>query len=218
MSVAGERSFWKRAMLLQLLLAVVALVVLVLRSGGAQVLPARLLLSGEPGSPESQLARDGNLGYFDADLISRVHSAAPAVAVSGGAVAPVVDHGESYRDAEWLLRQDGSRWVLQVMGAEAESSVLRFLQGRDDAERFSYFQTMRDGAPWFVVIYGDFPSRELAAGVAETLDFGLGSRPFPKAMSVIQAENQPPVSAQEPAAVVPVPVTEPAAPGVEEAP
>lgn len=94
----------------------------------------------------------------------------------------VVEHGTGFRDLDWL-RAQGSAFTLQVLGARNEEAVKSFIAGQVDPDAFSYFESREAGEPWFVVVYGNYSSRELALGVADSLDFGLGSRPFPKRFS-----------------------------------
>lgn len=111
------------------------------------------------------------------------------VPFSGG-VAPIaaevvsVDHGPEFRDNAWLRTQNGEMFTIQVMAAKDEEVVKRYLAGRDDRSQFVYFLHPQDGANWYVLTTGSYASVELARGVAETRDFGLSTRPFPKRMDL----------------------------------
>lgn len=118
-------------------------------------------------------------------------SLAELVPFAGG-VAPVaaevrpVEHEPEFRDSVWLRAQSSGSYVIQVLAAHDEEVVRRFLAGREDRGQFSYFLHVQDGSNWYVVVTGNYPSVELARGVAETRDFGLPGRPFPKIMQAYQ--------------------------------
>lgn len=153
---------------------------------------------------------------FDPDL----GSLASLVPHAGG-VAPVpavvnpVEHGGEYRDITWLKAQNPDAYTLQVLGARSEEAVKRFIAGQDDPSQFSYFETREAGRPWFVVVHGNYASRELALGVADTLDIGLDSKPFPKRFGAYVDALA--LSAQPPAEAAPEPV-EPEVPPAETPP
>lgn len=115
-------------------------------------------------------------------------SAPPVAAATTGYSAAGVQHGGEFRDQAWLRAQDPATFTLQVLGARDEEAVKSFIAARADKSQLRYFQTQLEGQPWFVVIYGSFSSRELALGVAGSLDFGVDSRPFPKSFGAIQDE------------------------------
>lgn len=100
-------------------------------------------------------------------------------------------HEPEFRDSAWLRAQPSEAYTLQVMAARDEEAVRRFLAGRDDRSQFDYFLHTQDGNNWFVVTSGRYPSLELARGMAETRDFGLPSRPFPKIIQAYQAALPP---------------------------
>lgn len=186
---AGVGKGWRNAFLVQAGLVVLLAVLLVLRAGPGEVIPATLLMASDPQSPEARVSRDATLGFFDDSVVPRVRaeSVDAAVPAQGAAVVPV-DHGAAYKDAAALKSMDGARWVLQVLAVSSEGAAKSFIDGRDDKDKLFYYQTLKDGAPWFVVLYGDFPSRELALGVMEAVDFGLVTRPFPRSITALQAD------------------------------
>jgi hypothetical protein len=109
-----------------------------------------------------------------------------------GGIAPVatevtpVEHGPEFRDAAWVAAQNPDSYTLQVLAVHDEGAVKRFLAGREDRAQFVYFMNPQDGADWYVVTTGSFVSRELAMGVADSHDFGLATKPFPKRVGVYQ--------------------------------
>lgn len=172
---------WRRTclgLLAALLVVVLGLVVGLLRRE-----PMRALVE-LPVELQARPDQFRDLGVFrDGQL-----SAPPVASTATGYSAEGVQHGTEFRDQAWLRAQEPATYTLQVLGARDEEAVKAFIAGRADKSQLRYFQTRLEGQPWFVVIYGSFSSRELALGVAGSLDFGVDSRPFPKSFGAIQDE------------------------------
>ena len=132
-----------------------------------------------------------------------------------GGIAPVamevtpLEHGPEFRDADWVGTQNPDAYTLQVLAAHEEEAVKRFLAGREDRARFVYFINPQDGVIWYVVTTGIFATREQAMGVADSQDFGLATRPFPKRVGVYQEAV---AAAANSAGAVAEPTTAPAVP------
>jgi septal ring-binding cell division protein DamX len=95
-------------------------------------------------------------------------------------------HAPEFRDAAWLKAQSPDSFTIQVMAAHDEEAVKHFLAGREDRPQYFYFLSSVDGSDWYVVTTGSFTSREIAIGAAESKDFGLPSKPFPKRFGIYQ--------------------------------
>lgn len=138
------------------------------------------------------------------------------VPFSGG-VAPVAEvvvpeaHVAEYRDAAWVKSQNPESFTLQVMAAREEGAVKRFLADRTDRGEFNYFVYPQDGSNWFVVTMGNFPTRELAEGVASSKEWGAGGgKAFARRFGVYQEALKPaPAPVPEPAPEAPAPVPAP---------
>jgi DamX protein len=115
---------------------------------------------------------------------------APAPAGGAAAATPAavggvpVPHALEFRGDVWLSAQNSDNYTLQVMAARDEEVVKRFLAQQANRAAFAYFKQVRDGADWYVVITGSYPSIEQARAAAQ--DFGAGSKPFPKKMGDYQ--------------------------------
>lgn len=165
------------------LLAALLVVVLGLVVGLVRREPMRALVE-LPVELQARPDQFRDLGVFrDGQL-----SAPPVASTATGYSAEGVQHGAEFRDQAWLRAQEPATYTLQVLGARDEEAVKAFIAARADKSQLRYFQTRLEGQPWFVVIYGSFSSRELALGVAGSLDFGVDSRPFPKSFGAIQDE------------------------------
>lgn len=110
--------------------------------------------------------------------------------------APVVEHAPEFRDDSWLKAQPATAYTIQILAVQDEEGIKRYLEGRTDRDKFEYFQRQQEGQSWYVLIYGRYPSLELARGVTESTDFGGVSRPFAKIIQSYQTEtNSLPASA-----------------------
>jgi hypothetical protein len=110
-------------------------------------------------------------------------------------ITPALEHGPEYRDADWVNSQSPESFTIQVLAAQDEGAVKRFLAEREDRSRFVYFSYPQGGVEWLVVTTGNFPSHELAAGIIAGSDFGsLPARPFPRRMGVYQDALRAPAS------------------------
>lgn len=88
--------------------------------------------------------------------------------------APAPDeHGPQFRTVDWLKGQGGIYWTLQVMSSPDESTVKDYLAARPDRDQFAYFLQKSEGQVVYVVVYGNYVTRELALGVAAGINFNL---------------------------------------------
>lgn len=112
------------------------------------------------------------------------------------------EHTPEFRGADWLRSQPAEQFTIQVMAARDLDSIKKFLEGREDRNRFSYFQSQRDDGLWYVLVTGNYSSLELARGVADSMEFNLVGRPFPKSFQVFQDS----IPGEQDLAPVPAPV------------
>lgn len=63
---------------------------------------------------------------------------------------------------DWLRRQPASHFTIQVFASRDAAAVRRFLAGYRFSRRVAVYPFERDGAHWYGVTYGRFPSREQA--------------------------------------------------------
>ncbi len=177
MSLEGR---WPALLMLACCLALLsAVLMLLLARDGAPRLPARLVL----GKPAEGLPHrfDEGFGRLDAIVPFRGGIKPVAEQVQPQGLAP------EYRDEAWLRSRHPEAFTLQLLAAREEATVVRFLESREDRGELLYFSYPEAGQRWFVVVRGDFPSRELAQGVAETLLASPDNRPFPRRFGAYQA-------------------------------
>lgn len=78
-----------------------------------------------------------------------------------------------------LLKRPANHFVLQLMGASDRSLLVDRLQ-RHPLPQALIMQTQRQGTPWYVLLQGDYPSRQTATASGQMLakQLGTGSTPW----------------------------------------
>ncbi|VAW63786.1 hypothetical protein MNBD_GAMMA11-2189, partial [hydrothermal vent metagenome] len=65
-------------------------------------------------------------------------------------------------DVNWLLQQPAGNWTLQFLGARSPRALLKFVRKHPlDGNGIWYKSSLR-GLPYYVLIYGSYPSRDTA--------------------------------------------------------
>jgi DamX protein len=80
-----------------------------------------------------------------------------------------------------LRQRDG--WTLQLVAGNLEQTVLNVLDRVPEDNNLVYTRGERQGEPWFMLVYGTYPSREAARAAAARLpkDLRVGApwiRPY----------------------------------------
>ncbi|WP_432697327.1 AAA family ATPase [Marinobacterium sp. YM272] len=102
-----------------------------------------------------------------------------------------VKESHSLLRADELLEWPDEGYTLQLLGARSVDSVERFINAQAQPERFYYFRTMYKGAPWHVVVYGQFASRGSAMAAVETLPQALRKlRPWARSIAGVKSDIQ----------------------------
>lgn len=93
-------------------------------------------------------------------------------------------------DAEAVLMAlDKRHYVLQLAGARSLASLKQFRQGLPARYRGVIYQRSLQSKPWFVLVFGDFPTRAAARLEIKRLSSRLKSqRPWIKPVAAVQAE------------------------------
>ncbi len=87
------------------------------------------------------------------------------------AVGKPADRKAPRREA-WLLSQPPTAYTLQVIGLTDPANMAAYIKQHGLTEKAAYFETSRNGRPWYPLLYGVYPDR--AAAVAARP--GLASR------------------------------------------
>lgn len=80
--------------------------------------------------------------------------------------------------------QPSQGYMLQLLGTHTKETVNRFLAQHKLQGRASLYTTSRNGKPWYVVVYGPFPSRSKAmASIASLPPAVQALKPWPRAIN-----------------------------------
>lgn len=65
-------------------------------------------------------------------------------------------------------------WTLQLVAGNQERTILSVIDRQPDNPQLSYTVGERQGQPWFMLVYGQYPSLESAREAAGQLPVALG--------------------------------------------
>ena len=117
---------------------------------------------------------------------------APATPVSPAAASPLQQNRLSGSAFErQLLAMPAGSFTLQILGASSEANVQAFVErnGGGLRQTLGYYRSQRGGAPWFIVAYGEFTTREQANSTLRRLPQPLSAAgPWVRPIAAAQAE------------------------------
>ena len=96
----------------------------------------------------------------------------PAVrALKEEAVRPGDDRtiGEVLGPQQWVLAQDPDTFTLQLASSRNRQLIEKYLTENGLQGRAGYYRSLRQGEPWYALIYGSFPTAEAAAAAVDRL-------------------------------------------------
>lgn len=115
----------------------------------------------------------------------------PAVAVvpAKPKLSAPVKLSASSQDESVLLGWPATGYTLQMLGARSEKSAKDFIAAQSSPEKFHFFSTVYKGQPWFVVVYGQYPNRDVANSAVRRLPAGLKKvKPWARSIQGVQLD------------------------------
>ena len=107
----------------------------------------------------------------------------PAKPAPARAVAETAAPSKSY-SAHWLQSQKAKSFVLQLFGGREREAALNFIRAHELGEKATVVQTVRDHAPWYVVVAGLYPTRAAANAAIKALSPALAkAKPWPRTVA-----------------------------------
>lgn len=104
----------------------------------------------------------------------------PNVAQSGGAPIASMKHP--------LLAYPADNFTVQIMGSRSEENVQRFIAAQLAGFNAVYFETLHQERPWYVVVMGNFVSRDVASRAISDLPAAIRRMdPFIRKIGDVQA-------------------------------
>lgn len=90
---------------------------------------------------------------------------------------------------DWLRSLPKDHYVLQLLGAQEEATVKRFLSQYPSLRKVVYYKTWRQGKPWYVVVQGDYPSDTAARAAIAQLPASLQKQsPWIRKVEIIHGQ------------------------------
>ena len=89
------------------------------------------------------------------------------------------------------MQKPARNYTLQLIAGQDEAKIQEFIrqQSSQAQANISYFQTSRNGKPWYVSVYGDFTSIEAARNAIPNLDASLQQLgPWAKSFAKVHEE------------------------------
>jgi septal ring-binding cell division protein DamX/type II secretory pathway predicted ATPase ExeA len=92
-------------------------------------------------------------------------------------------------DTAWIWSQDPTRYTIQLAAGGSEAAVLEVKQQVSLPDELAVAKALRNGKPWFVLVYGSFPSKASARDTISRLPSKLRqSGPWARSFSSLQDE------------------------------
>lgn len=102
------------------------------------------------------------------------------------ATGPTTDSGS---DAAWIWSQDPARYTIQLAAGSNEAAVIQVKRQETLPDELAVAKTLRNGKPWFVLVYGSFASKASARDTIGRLPASLRqSGPWVRSFSSLQDE------------------------------
>ncbi len=89
----------------------------------------------------------------------------------GFIVQAAVDKGD--QQARWILAQDPQSFTLQLFATNNRQSAESFIRQHKLQGNVGYFESLRDGKPWYSVVYGAYPDQTTAKSNVKSLPASL---------------------------------------------
>jgi DamX protein len=68
----------------------------------------------------------------------------------------------SLKDKQWIMQQSGTTFTFQLMGTWDRKEVDSFVKKHSLTGNVAVFESMRDDKVWYALIYGVYPSKQVA--------------------------------------------------------
>ncbi|HJP36818.1 MAG TPA: AAA family ATPase [Gammaproteobacteria bacterium] len=87
----------------------------------------------------------------------------------------------------WLRTQAAEGYVLQLFGVRDRHAAVKFIEQRKIGSKSTVLVTNHKGAPWYVVVYGNYPNRAAAMAAIPALPGNLaGTKPWARPIASLE--------------------------------
>ncbi len=88
---------------------------------------------------------------------------------------------------DWLRTQPGAGYVLQLFGVRDRRAAVAFIEAREIGDKSTVWTSKHEGAPWYVVVYGNYPDRAAATAAIADLPANLAiTKPWPRPIASLE--------------------------------
>ncbi len=93
------------------------------------------------------------------------------------------------RNKDWLAAQRPAAYTLQILGVSDERAAKRFIRNGRFSANVVYYESRRNGRPWFSVLHGVYSDRAAAMAALDRLPDSLRKiGAWPRSLRSVQAE------------------------------
>lgn len=126
-----------------------------------------------------------------ANLPAKQEAAPKAVTTTKQPTAQASLQDQGFKKEASLMAKPANNFTLQLVAGQDEAKIQAFInqQTRQAQANISYFETRRNGKPWYVSVYGEFPSIAAARSAITSLDTSLQQLgPWAKSFAKVHEE------------------------------
>jgi len=92
------------------------------------------------------------------------------------------------KNGDWLKRQGTNTFTLQLVGSSNEKSIKEFIQRFDLQDAAAYYQSTKNGKPWFSVVYGVYENNKQAITASNEIAKKTSTKPWIRPMASIHQD------------------------------
>lgn len=149
----------------------------------------RTQVRAEQNAPQGQLRTGDNSSRPSTEVKAPATQREKSVVSSGVVRAENVPFtGEAIPGgSSEIALKNAAHYTVQVVAGSNRANIIEVSAGLSG--RYWIYETLREGAPWYVLIVGEYPSREAALDAARQLPaYVKGAAPFAKSFGTVKQE------------------------------
>ena len=102
---------------------------------------------------------------------------------------PAVNINSVPRKESWILSQDSRHFTLQIVAGENLKTIEEFIGEHQLYNNIAFYRSVRDGKPWYGLIYGVYPHKQAASSAISRMSKKLQRlKPWVRSIGSIQSD------------------------------
>ncbi|MES2663588.1 MAG: SPOR domain-containing protein [Pseudomonadota bacterium] len=98
---------------------------------------------------------------------------------------------EEFKREQWVRSLSPEKYTLQVLGGRDEKAIQDFIRSHKELDELAYYQTELNKSEWYVVIHGEYASRDQAKAAVAQLPRDVQSKdPWARSIDELQRTIQ----------------------------